>query len=49
MVVEKGIKNIAPKTAPGIKPMKQVELATKWRPLVPVEYQDDICPILQET
>ena len=31
--------------APGIKPIKQVDLATKWRPLVPDEYQDNICPI----
>ena len=30
---------------PGIKLIKQIELATKWRPLVPVEYQDNVCPI----
>ena len=30
---------------PGIKPIKQIELATKWRHLVPREYQNDVCPI----
>ena len=28
----------------GLKPIKQVELYTKWRPLVPDEYKDSICP-----
>ena len=28
----------------GLKPIKQVELYTKWWPLVPDEYTDDICP-----
>ena len=32
-------------SAPGIKSIRQVELATKWRPLVPYQYQDNICPI----
>ena len=45
MIVERGFKNITAMPAPGIKPIKQMELATKWRPLVPDEYQDDICPI----
>ena len=31
---------------PGIKPIKQIKLGTKWRALVPKEYQDDVCPIL---
>jgi hypothetical protein len=29
---------------PGIRPIKQVELYTKYRPLVPEEYRDSICP-----
>ena len=28
-----------------MKLIKQVELATKWRPLVPLVFRDDICPI----
>ena len=27
-----------------LKPIKQVELYKKWRPLVPEEYADEICP-----
>ncbi len=30
--------------APGIKPIKQVELYTKWRKFVPDSFQDEICP-----
>ena len=30
--------------APGLKPIKQVDLYQKWRPLVPNEYADEICP-----
>ena len=30
--------------APGLKPIKRVELYKKWRPLVPEEYADEICP-----
>lgn len=30
---------------PGLKEIKIVELATKWRKFVPPEYQDEICPI----
>ena len=30
--------------APGLKPIKQVELYQKWRPLVPEEFADKICP-----
>ena len=30
--------------APGLKPIKQVELYQKWRPLVPEEFADEICP-----
>ena len=29
---------------PGLKPIKQVELYKNWRPLVPDEYKDAICP-----
>ena len=36
------VKNIV---KPGIKPIKQIELATKWCPLVPEEFQDNVCPI----
>ena len=31
-------------TPPGLKPIKQVELYTKWRPVVPEEFRDHICP-----
>ena len=34
------------KPAPGLRPIKQVEMRDKWRPLVPPEYADD--PIYQE-
>ena len=34
--------------APGIKPIKKIELGTKWRPHVPPAFQDDICPIPSE-
>jgi hypothetical protein len=30
--------------APGIKPIKQVELYMKWRKFVPDSFQDEICP-----
>ena len=30
--------------APGMKPIKEVELYKKWRKHVPEEYQDEICP-----
>ena len=30
--------------APGIVDIKQVELYTKWRKLIPDQYQDIICP-----
>ena len=29
--------------APGIKPIKQVDLYKKWGPLVPDEFPEDIC------
>ena len=28
----------------GLKPIKQVELFTKWRPMIPEEFRDEICP-----
>jgi len=31
-------------TQPELKPIKQVELYTKWRPVVPEEFRDHICP-----
>ena len=31
-------------TPPGRKPIKMVELFCKWRPFVPQEFQDIICP-----
>ena len=34
-----------PMIPPGVKPIKQVELGTKWRRLVPEEYRDDVYPI----
>ena len=30
--------------APGIKEIKQVELYTKWRKLIPEQFQNIICP-----
>ena len=40
------LKNSFPNTEvpPGISEIKQVELYTKWRPCVPCDYQDTICP-----
>lgn len=32
----------------GIKEIKQVELATKWRRYVPQEYKDIMCPLVDE-
>ena len=34
---------------PGLKPIKQVELYKNWRPLVPDEYKDAICPKPSDT
>ena len=31
-------------TRPGLNPMKQVELFTKWRKFVPTDLQDEVCP-----
>ena len=39
------LKKILPMKKPGIKPIKQIELGTKWRALVPEEYRDDVCPV----
>ena len=39
------LKNILPMKKPGIKPIKQIELGTKWRILVPEEFCDDVCPV----
>jgi hypothetical protein len=36
------LKELSP---PGLREIKVVELATKWRPLVPPQFQDEICPI----
>lgn len=33
---------------PGIKEIKRVELATKWRKYVPVQYQEAMCPLVAE-
>ena len=30
---------------PGLHPMKQVDLLTKWRPIIPFEFKDVICPV----
>ena len=35
-------------TPPGIRLIKQNKLFRKWRPLIPTEYQDDLCPRPQE-
>ena len=29
---------------PGLSEIKQVELYSKWRPLLPEQYQDEMCP-----
>ena len=39
--MQKDLKQLKP---PGLKPIKQVELYTKWRPLLPKEVQDMTCP-----
>jgi len=31
--------------APGLPLIKRIELATKWRKHVPIEHQDEICPL----
>ena len=33
---------------PGLRPIKVLELAKKWRPLVPEEFCDDFCPLPTE-
>ena len=43
--IKKRLAEMTPMTKPGIRQIKQLELALKWRPLVPKEYQDDICPL----
>ena len=44
-LLQNALSNLKKIIKPGVKPIKQIELATKWRPLVPEEYQDDVCPI----
>ena len=39
------LERIRPMKPPGLRPIKILELAKKWRPLVPEEYRDDFCPI----
>ena len=39
------LNNLVPMKKPGLRPIKQIELGTKWRALVPEEYQNDVCPI----
>lgn len=36
--------NIQVLPRPGVKPIKQVELYKKWRPFIPVQYREEICP-----
>ena len=44
-MILQSLKEMNPMPKPGIKPIKQVELGSKWRPLVPEEFRDDVCPI----
>ena len=44
-LITEALANVKNITKPGINPIKQMELATKWCPLVPDEFRDDICPI----
>lgn len=44
-LIKNASRNLKQIRKPGIKPIKQIELATKWRPLVPIDFQDDVCPI----
>lgn len=37
------LRTLTPMAPPAIKPIKQKELWKKWRPLVPTEYQEDVC------
>ena len=34
----------SPLKKPGLSDQKQVHLYSKWRPLIPIEYQDITCP-----
>ena len=45
MSIATDLREMSPMTPPGLKNIKIVELATKWRRLVPEEYADDICPL----
>ena len=36
--------NLEQLNAPPLRPIKQVELYSKWRPLIPERYQDETCP-----
>ena len=42
---KKNLSKLVPMKKPGIQPIKQIELGTKWRALVPEEFWDDVCPI----
>ena len=39
------LQGMMPMHPPGLRPIKILELAKKWRPLVPEEFQDDLCPL----
>ena len=45
ILILEALDNISNIPKPGIKAIKQIKLATKWRSLVPEEYRDDFCPI----
>ena len=44
-LIKEDLANMNPMVPIGLRNIKKVELATKWRKFVPTEYQDDICPI----
>ena len=42
-LITEALSNVKNPTKYGIKPITQMELATKWCPLVHEEFRDDIC------
>ena len=43
-MIKEFLQEMEPMTPPGIRQIKKNELYTKWRPLIPEQYQDDLCP-----
>ena len=48
-MIKQALKDMRPIIPHGLMPIKVLELAKKWRPSVPEDYCDDLCPLLKRS